>query len=109
MITKDLPRGATKFQRVNSFTTALTYGREGGDDLGQRQSQFLLELSSVLQDRVPSPGIAFARMIQSNDTISDMIFSFLLLTVSAPPERGAIKKSARRPRLAMYTTCLRRL
>ena len=43
-----------------------------GDDLGQRQHQFLLELSSVLQDRVPSPGIAFARMIKSNDAISDI-------------------------------------
>ena len=38
-----------------------------GNDSGQRQYQFLLELSSALQDRVPSPGIAFARMIQSND------------------------------------------
>ena len=45
-----------------------------GDDLGQRQRQFLLELSSALQDRVPSPGIAFARMIQSNDAISDTIY-----------------------------------
>ena len=47
-----------------------------GDDFGQRRRQFLLELSSALQDRVPSPGIAFARTIQSNDAISDMIFSF---------------------------------
>ena len=45
-----------------------------GADFGQRQHQFLLELSSALQDRVPSPGIAFARKIQSNDEISDMIF-----------------------------------
>ena len=41
-----------------------------GDDLGQRQRQFLLELSSVRQDRVPSLGIEFARMIRSNDVIS---------------------------------------
>jgi hypothetical protein len=59
-----------------------------GDDLGQRQHQFRLGLSSALQDRVPSPGIAFALMIQSNDEISDIIFSFLFLTVSAPPETG---------------------
>ena len=59
-----------------------------GDDLGQRQRQFLLELSSALPDRVPLPGIVFARMIQSNDAISDIfIFIFIfLLTVSAPPE-----------------------
>ena len=57
-----------------------------GDDLGQRQRQFLPELSSALQDGVPSPGIAFARMIQSNDAISDIIISLDLLTVSAPPE-----------------------
>ena len=43
-----------------------------GDDLGQRQRQFLLELSSALQDRLPSPGIAFARMIKSNDEIRDI-------------------------------------
>jgi hypothetical protein len=75
-----------------------------GDDLGQRQHLILLELSSEIQDRVPSPGIAFARMIQSNDAaISDMIFSFLLLTVSAPAETGpAIKKLMGRPRLVMY-------
>ena len=41
-----------------------------GDDLGQRQRQFLLELSSARQDRVPSPEIAFARKMQSNDVIS---------------------------------------
>ena len=60
-----------------------------GDDLRQRQRQFLLELSSALQDTVPSLGIASERMIQSIDTIqvSDMmIFSFLLLTVSEPAE-----------------------
>jgi hypothetical protein len=78
-------------------------GRESlGDDLGQRQRLFLLELSSVLQDKVPSPGIAFARMKPSKDAIqvSDIIiYSFLLLTVSAPPETGP--KSAGRPRLAM--------
>ena len=62
------------------------------DDLGQQKRQFLLELSTVLQDRVPSPGIAFARTIQSNNAISDMIlFSFLLLTVSAPPDTGRWK------------------
>ena len=43
-----------------------------GDDLDRRRRQFQLELSSALQDRVPSPGIAFARMIQSNDEISDI-------------------------------------
>jgi len=37
---------------------------------------FCLKPSSVHQDRVPSLGIAFARMIQSNDAISDIIFSF---------------------------------
>ena len=41
-----------------------------GDDFGQRQSRFLLEPSSALQDRVPLPGIAFPRMIQSNAAIS---------------------------------------
>ena len=40
-----------------------------GDDLYQRQRQFLLELSSAPQDRVPSPGIVFARMKQSNNKI----------------------------------------
>ena len=45
-----------------------------GDDLGQRQRQFLIELSSALGDRVPSPGIAFARTIQSNDAISDTVY-----------------------------------
>ena len=78
-----------------------------GDDLSQRQRQFLLGLSSALRDRVPSPRIAFARTIQSNDAISDMISLFILLTVSAPAETGpagVIKKSAKRPRLAMYTT-----
>ena len=71
-----------------------------GDDMGQQQHLFLLELSSEIQDRVPSPGIAFARMIRSNDDgISDMILPFLssLLTVSAPaktgPTRMIIKKS----------------
>ena len=66
-----------------------------GNDLGQRQRQFLLELSSALQDRVPSPGIVFARMIQSNDAISDMtrIYSFLLLTVSAPPDKEVSRTS----------------
>ena len=59
-----------------------------GDDLDQRQCQFPLELSSALRDKVPWPGIAFPLMIQSNGTISDVIFSFLLLTVSAPPEAG---------------------
>ena len=47
-----------------------------GDDLGPRQRQFLLELSSAPQGRVPSPEIVFGRMIQSNDGISDMIFLF---------------------------------
>ena len=66
---------------------AETDDRENlGDDLGQRQRQFLLGLSSALQDRVTSLGIAFLRMIESNDAISDMIFSFLLLTVSVPAE-----------------------
>ena len=59
-----------------------------GDDLNQRQRQFLLELSCALQDKAPSPGIASARMIQSNDAISDIIISFLLLTVSEPAETG---------------------
>ena len=59
-----------------------------GDDLCRQQRQFLLGLSSALQDRVPLPGIAFALMIQSNYAISDMIFSFPLLTVSAPAEMG---------------------
>ena len=47
-----------------------------GDDLNQRQRQFLLELSSALQDKAPSPGIASARMIQSDarDAISDIIY-----------------------------------
>ena len=40
-----------------------------GDDLGQRQRQFQLELSSALRDRAPSPGTAFARMIQPNDAL----------------------------------------
>ena len=80
-----------------------------GDDLGQRQCLFLLELSSALQDRVPSPEIVFAQMIRSNEAIRDMIFSFLLLTVSAPPEMSRVKKSAGCPRLAMYTTRLHRL
>ena len=44
------------------------------------------ELFSALQDRVASQGIAFARMIESNDAISDMIFSFRLLTVSGRSE-----------------------
>ena len=57
-----------------------------GDDLGLPQRQFLLELSSVLRDKVPSPEIAFAQMTQSNEAISDVILSFLLLTESAPPE-----------------------
>ena len=68
---------------------AEKYDRENlGDDLGQRQRQFLLELSSGVQDRVPLQGIVFARMIhwQSNDAISDILtLSFFLLTVSAPP------------------------
>ena len=42
-----------------------------GNDLDQRHYQFLLVLSSALQDKVPSPGIAFPRMTQSNDAISD--------------------------------------
>ena len=70
-------------------------GRENlGDDLDQRRHQFLLELSSALQDRVPSPGIAFARMMPSNNAISYAIYSFILLTVSAPPEtpRGGDKE-----------------
>ena len=57
-----------------------------GDVLDQRQCLFLLELSSALQDIVPSLGRAFARMKQSKNTISDIIYSFLLLTVSAPPK-----------------------
>ena len=53
---------------------AEKYDRENlGDDLGQRQRQFLLELSSGIQDRVPLQGIVFARMIQSNDAISDIL------------------------------------
>ena len=61
-----------------------------GDDFGQRQRLFLLELFSAFQNGVPSLEIAFARMIQSNDAISaiNIIFSFLLLTVSEPPETG---------------------
>ena len=85
-------------------------GRENlGDDLGQRQRQFLLELSSALQDEVPSPGIAFVRMTPSKNTISvnDLTYSFLLFTVSAPPETDP--KSAGRPRLAIYTTYPRKL
>ena len=54
-----------------------------GDDFGQRQRQFLLELSSALQDRAPSPGIVFERMIQSNDAIRNIVFRFILLSVSA--------------------------
>ena len=60
----------------------------------ERQHLFLLELSSEFQDRVPSPGIAFARMIRSNDDgISDMILPFLssLLTVSAPAKAGPMR------------------
>ena len=49
-----------------------------GDELGQRQRQSLLELSSALQGRVPSLGIAFVRMIQSSDTVSDTVTYFLL-------------------------------
>jgi hypothetical protein len=41
--------------------------------LGQRQCQFLLELSSALPDIVPSPGIVFARMIQSKWWINDIM------------------------------------
>ena len=62
-----------------------------GVDLGQQQHQFLLELSSALQGKVPSPGIMFARMTLSNDKISNSnttMFLFLLLTVSAPPDTG---------------------
>ena len=93
LIIKGLPKGNTKFQRDDSFTTALIYGRKDDrenleDDLDQRQCQFLLELSSALQDKVPSPGIVFPWMIQSNDVIGDRIFSFSLLTVSAPPCKG---------------------
>ena len=47
-----------------------------GDDLDQQHCQFLFVLSSALQDKVPSPEIAFPPMIQSNDAISDIIFSF---------------------------------
>ena len=58
-------------------------GRENlGDDLGQRQRQFLLELSSALQDEVPSPGIVFAQMKPSKDAISDIIY--LILYFSFP-------------------------
>ena len=62
-----------------------------GDDLGQRQCQFLLELSSALQDRVLPPGIEFARMIKSNDVISDMIilFSFFAHSISPTCDRPA--------------------
>ena len=66
---------------------AEKYDRENlGVDLGQRQRQFLLEPSSALQDRVPSPGIVIARLIQSNDSVSDitLVLPSLLLTVSAP-------------------------
>ena len=59
-----------------------------GNGLGQRRRLILLEPSSALRDRVPSLGIVFARMIPSKDAISDIIYSFLLLTVSAPPETG---------------------
>lgn len=45
-----------------------------GDGLGQRQRQFLLEHSSALQDKVPSPGIECARMIYSNDVFSHILF-----------------------------------
>ena len=72
------------------------------DDLGRRQRQFQLELSSALQDKVPSPGIVFARMKPSKDAIRDIIYLFLFLTVSAPPETGP--KSAGRQRLAIYIT-----
>jgi hypothetical protein len=44
-----------------------------GSELGQRQCQFLLELSSALPDIVPSPGIVFARMIQSKWWINDIM------------------------------------
>ena len=45
-------------------------GRENlEDDLDQQRCLFLLELSSALQDRVPSPGIVFARMKQSKEAI----------------------------------------
>ena len=71
-----------------------------GDDLGQRQRQFLLELSSAPQNRVPSPKIAFERMIRSNtsDAISsDTIFLslLLLLTVSAPPKTDRVTTQGR--------------
>ena len=59
-----------------------------GDDLGQWQLQFLLASAQSFFLHFRIEGIAFARMIESNDAISDMIFSFLLLTVSAPAETG---------------------
>ena len=82
-----------------------------GNDLGQQQRQFLLELSSAFQDRVISPGIVIARMMQSNDAISEYDI-FVSFTESAPPETnsaGVIKKSAGRIMLAMYITYLRKL
>jgi hypothetical protein len=75
-------------------------GRENQeDDLGQRQRLFQLELSFVFPDKVPSPGIVFAQMKPSKNAISDIIYSLLLLTVSAPPETG--QTSAGRPILVM--------
>ena len=59
-----------------------------GDDLDRRQCQFLLVLSSALQDKVPSPGIVFPRMIQSNDAISDVISSFYFAHSISAPETG---------------------
>ena len=58
------------------------------DVLDQRQCLFLLELFSALQDVVPSPGIVCAPMKATKHAISDIIYLYLLLTVSAPPESG---------------------
>ena len=44
-----------------------------GDDLGQRQYQFLLELSSAPPDTVSLQGIVLALMMQSNDEIKSII------------------------------------
>ena len=46
--------------------------RNPGGDLGPPQRQSLLELSSGFPDIVPSPGIRFAQMRQSNDAINDI-------------------------------------
>ena len=90
-------------------------GRENlGDDLGQQHHQFLLELFSELQDKVPSPGIMFAQMTQSNDKISDnntyTIFCFFYSQYRRHLIQGEEEVMITgRPRSAIYTTYLGRL